>query len=240
MKKTKIMQWLSGILLLLFLVGIVSAYFYVQDYYRADQDAIAQATDQMVEKNISAWKEGNLTYFYPPKDKALNKGFIFYPGGKVAAEAYLPLLSQITERGYTVVLVEMPFNLAVLDSDAALEVIKKVPAVNDWYLGGHSLGGAMASGLMKKHAESFKGLILLAAYPINDATVPSLAIYGSNDKVLRWDNEFPPTALQILEGGNHAQFGDYGPQEGDGEATLSRANQQRQTVELIDAFIQAH
>jgi hypothetical protein len=33
----------------------------------------------------------------------------------------------------------------------------------------------------------------------------------------------------VLEGGNHAQFGSYGPQRGDGTATLSASEQQERT-----------
>ena len=40
-----------------------------------------------------------------------------------------------------------------------------------------------------------------------------------------------------IEGGNHAQFGNYGPQEGDLPATISAEEQQAQTVEAISDFI---
>jgi hypothetical protein len=42
----------------------------------------------------------------------------------------------------------------------------------------------------------------------------------------------------IIEGGNHAQFGDYGPQPGDNQATISRADQQAQTVEAVVKFLE--
>ncbi|HKK64779.1 MAG TPA: alpha/beta hydrolase [Clostridia bacterium] len=41
------------------------------------------------------------------------RGLIFYPGGKVANEAYLPFLVMIAEAGYPVFLAKMPLDLAV-------------------------------------------------------------------------------------------------------------------------------
>ena len=37
----------------------------------------------------------------------------------------------------------------------------------------------------------------------------------------------------VIAGGNHAQFGNYGKQMGDGDAFISVENQQRQTVKMI-------
>ena len=41
-----------------------------------------------------------------------------------------------------------------------------------------------------------------------------------------------------IEGGNHAQFGNYGPQKGDLPATISAQDQQAQTVEAIANFLE--
>ena len=37
----------------------------------------------------------------------------------------------------------------------------------------------------------------------------------------------------VIAGGNHAQFGSYGKQNGDGNASVSAEDQQRQTAELV-------
>ncbi|NTW09008.1 MAG: alpha/beta hydrolase, partial [Anaerolineaceae bacterium] len=47
------------------------------------------------------------------------------------------------------------------------------------------------------------------------------------------------TILQVIEGGNHAQFGNYGPQPGDGTATISTAEQQSQAVDLMVQLFRA-
>jgi hypothetical protein len=41
------------------------------------------------------------------------------------------------------------------------------------------------------------------------------------------------TELEVIQGGNHAQFGHYGPQKGDGTPTLDRDEQQRLTTNAV-------
>ena len=70
---------------------------------------------------------------------------LFYPGAKVEAEAYLPLLDQIRQTGVTCILVHMPFHMAIFDANAAEDVMAQFPEIQHWYIAGHSMGGAMAS-----------------------------------------------------------------------------------------------
>ena len=208
-------------------------YIYTLDYYRAsegvaDSDAV-----------VNAQKIGRLTVFYPGSDKeqAGDTGIIFYPGGKVEAIAYAPLLTQLAERGYTCVLAEMPMNLAVFDINAVEKVYEELPEIENWYLMGHSLGGAMASSYCGKNGDKLAGLILLGAYPVNDADLPTLVIYGSEDHGLDMEKVKLADEVVRLEGGNHAYFGNYGEQAGDGEATISRDMQQVLTVDSILSFL---
>jgi hypothetical protein len=71
-----------------------------------------------------------------------------------------------------------------------------------------------------------------------------LSIYGTNDAAgveifdemrsrLTVDAQFV-----IIDGGNHAQFGDYGPQPGDKAATISRTEQQKRIVEATIKFLE--
>ncbi len=82
-------------------------------------------------------------------------GLIFYPGGKVEYTAYQPLMAACAERDILCVLVEMPFNLAVFDINAADGIQEQYPEVGHWYIGGHSLGGSMAASYLSKHTEKF-------------------------------------------------------------------------------------
>lgn len=163
-------------------------------------------------------------------------------------KAYAPLMKQLAEEGYTVFLTAVPFHLAVFDIDAAEDIMNDHPEIDEWYLAGHSLGGSMAAAYAEKASHPIKGLILLAAYSANDLSDKEfrvLSIYGSHDQVLNLDKveeskkNIPSDSVEmIVEGGNHAQFGNYGLQKGDGSATISALEQQAKTVEWIDSFIQ--
>jgi hypothetical protein len=218
------------------LVILISVFYvYTLDYYRADSTAI-QAFSQ--NETINVQDIDNMIVFYPDKEKDIDIGFIFYPGGKVEAKAYSPLLSELTNKGITCVLLKMPFNLAVFNIKAADKVYEKFPNIQNWYLGGHSLGGAMASSYAEKNSHKLKGLILLGAYPINDSDISTLAIYGSEDDGLD-KTKLKETKNKLeITGGNHAYFGDYGEQKGDGTASITRDKQQSITIDSIIDFIQ--
>jgi dienelactone hydrolase len=171
-------------------------------------------------------------------------GLIFYPGGLVSPDAYVPLLAPLAEKGVKVFVTKPFLNLAVFDAEAALGIAKKEPQLK-WFLAGHSLGGAMAVKAAKKEPSLFAGLALLGAYAdkndvITDANFPVLSISASLDglstptKIEAAKGYLPAnTRYWVIEGGNHAQFGNYGPQQGDGKASIDAANQQQQTREAL-------
>lgn len=234
--KTKKRLKITAIIIVALLVVLFGGfYIYTLDYYRADLVARQTIADQAASIQV----QQNLTVIYPDKESDLSTGLIFYPGGKVEAIAYVPLLEKLSREGITCVLVEMPFNLAVFDVNAADRIYAKLPAIKKWYIGGHSLGGAMASSYVAKNSAKLDGLILLGAYPINEADLPVLAIYGSED--IRLDKAKLaglPNVIPIA-GGNHAYFGNYGEQKGDGTAAITREAQQALAVEAILEFIQS-
>ena len=173
-------------------------------------------------------------------------GLIFYPGGKVAYESYAPLMSALSQRGILCVLIHMPCNLAVLDVDAAKDIPEQFPEIRHWYIGGHSLGGAMAASYAAKHPDDFDGIVLLAAYSTADLTQSGLQIvqiYGTEDGVMnrasyeKYASNLPEGSMEIiLEGGNHAGFGAYGPQKKDGALDISPESQWAQTADAIFAM----
>ena len=181
----------------------------------------------------------------PEKPEA---GLIFYPGGKVEFTAYAPLMAALAEENILCVLLKMPLNLAVLDVDAAKGIPEQFPEVEHWYLAGHSLGGSMAASFAGKHADTYDGLILLAAYSTADLTETGLkvcSLYGDRDGILnlekyqKYRNYLPEDTLeQVLEGGNHAGFGCYGHQEGDGISGLETGAQIQWTADRVLELIQ--
>jgi hypothetical protein len=214
-------------ILLGLLLGLTAGFFwYVNDYYHAEPNALAvlNQIDVIDQKD----------YIELKADSSI--GIIFYPGAKVEPSAYLVLFNQLKLKGINVFITKMPFNLAVLKVNAADSILNHYPEIQHWYLAGHSLGGAMASSYLEENADVFDGLILLAAYPLNDSEENVLTLYGTQDKVLDL-SKLEPYESTPIEGGNHAYFGDYGEQAGDGKASISRSDQQALTAKHILDFI---
>lgn len=217
------------------LTGLLAGfYIYTLDYYRATDD-VHRLIDS---ENLNEEIDNKIVVIAPEKTNDKNTGLIFYPGGKIEAIAYIPFLKQLSQEGITCFLMKMPFNLAIFDVNAANGVYEDYPKIDNWFVAGHSLGGAMASNYMKKNYNKVDGLILLGSYPINDAPVTTLAIYGSED--IRLDLMKLETTENKIEivGGNHAYFGNYGEQEGDGVAIISREEQQAIAIKEIVNFIE--
>ncbi len=188
--------------------------------------------------------QGNYTVL---PQKAGDTGIIFYPGGKVDERAYLPLLKKYAENGITCILVKMPFHLAVFNMNGADGIQKQYPRITKWYLAGHSLGGAMAAVYIARHVSEYQGLILLGAYSTKDLSDTDLTVVwidGDQDgvinqkQVLKNQDHYPEnTYVFMIAGGNHAQFGSYGVQKGDGQASISAKEQWQETVDDTLAVI---
>lgn len=228
-KKNIIKKLIIGIIAVIAL-SVTGFFIYVADYYHADQAAL-----DILKENQNIEIKDNLTILYPevPGDTAL----IFYPGAKVESLAYLPILDKIRDKGITCILVEMPFNLAIFDSDASEEIYQKLPEIKNWYIGGHSMGGAMASSYAAKNQDKVKGLILLGAYIYGDYPVSkTLTIYGSFNNNLEKNIDYTENVV-VIQGGNHAKFGNYGAQKGDPEGTITTEEQQNIAVDNIVDFV---
>ena len=231
----------KGLMIALAVLLVFTAVFgiYAGDYYHADLDAIQNNSLRMDYERMERLEDGSLV-FYPA---AYDSAVIFYPGGKVEALAYIPLMESLAEEGVLTVLMPMPFNLAVLAKNAAEGIPEQFPEVENWYMAGHSLGGSMAASFAAENTAWVDGLILLAAYSTDPVVLPVLSIYGSNDGVMnpekyrQYRPNLPELTEQITDGGNHAGFGFYGPQEGDGEASISRQEQIEQTARLMAEFV---
>jgi len=207
----------------------------------------ALAGDAQVQVSDGEW------LVFQPAGQFPETGLIFYPGGRVDYRAYAPYARAVAAQGYQVVIVRMPLNMAVFNSGAAGDVMDAYPGIQQWAVGGHSLGGSMAANFAAQFPTRVAGLVLLASYPANADDLSSSAlkvvsIYASNDglatggKVTASRSLLPEsTRFVLIEGGNHAQFGDYGAQGNDGAAEINRAEQQAQavaaTVSLLESLI---
>lgn len=214
---------------------ITGAAAYINDYYHSQGVEKSLSSSKTVK--VEEIKEG---YFFDGQGE--DEALIFYPGGKVEYTAYAPMLHGLAEQGIDCFLIKMPANLAVFGKDKADKIIEDYD-YHQWYMAGHSLGGAMASVYTSGHIEDISGLVLLGAYASEDistADFPVLILYGSEDKIMNRENfqkyrsNLPKnTTVLELAGGNHGNFGNYGHQEGDGKASISPEEQQSLVIENI-------
>lgn len=243
MNDTKKRSRLKIVLIIIVSLIIVLAgafLIYTADYYRAQSEALTIVEN---DPDVIVF-DGGIAFGNP----SVGNGFIFYPGAKVEYTAYAPLMKSLSEHDILCVIVKMPFNLAVLNGNAAAGIIDHFPEVRHWTIGGHSLGGVMAADFAFNNADQISKLVLLASYPATDLSqskLSVLSIYGSQDHVLNVSKLEEAKVLMsadftelIIAGGNHGQFGDYGLQAGDGTATISVKQQLDQTVEAIVDFVQ--
>lgn len=190
-------------------------------------------------------------------------GLVFYPGARVDPRAYVTLLAPVVQAGHPVVVVKPPLGFALLDVDAARRAVEDYEAWVDteieperWAVGGHSVGGVAASDFVLDSAESHAGrgtgtevvgLVLWASYPagsLAETELAVLAISGTRD-ALTTPEEIdesrdllpPDTEFVVVDGANHAQFGDYGDQRGDGEAAISDEAARTRIVEATIGFL---
>ncbi|MEI7434563.1 MAG: alpha/beta hydrolase [Methanomicrobiales archaeon] len=199
---------------------------------------------------INVQDNGNFVTFSPIANQPIT-ALIIYPGGHVDYRSYAPIARQIASRGYQVSIVRMPLSLPVFGVNKADEVITAFPGIRYWVIGGHSLGGSMAASYARDNSHKVQGLFLWASYPpgsddLSTTDLKGLSTYGSNDMVLNMGSLnstlvlLPPgTIRKVIEGGNHAQFGNYGPQPGDGVATISAEDQQTQATDLTVRLVRA-
>lgn len=192
-------------------------------------------------------EDGNFTVFEPEVPNGT--GIILYPGAFVDPLSYAYLGKELSEEGYLVCILSVPFKLSIFASMKAEEFIRTRPDVTSWVVGGHSMGGVSAAMFADKKPDLVDGLILLASYPasstdLSDSDLPVLSIFAELDGLTTLaDIEkskalLPASALFVeIPGGNHAGFGMYGDQKKDNEALIANLAQQEFIVAAILDFL---
>ena len=224
----------------------VSWQFWTMQSHNVD-DALLASSDA-----VTVVDSEDVIRFTPAHGAPNATGLIFLPGAMVQPKAYVPLLRAVAESGHPVVLVRLPWRTAPSASARATvweriaETIATSP--HPWMLGGHSRGGALAAQFAGEHASSLAGLILIGTTHPKAASLATLQqpvtkIFGTRDCVADTTamhanaKLLPPSTRWVeIDGGNHSQFGWYGRQLGDCDATITREVQQSQ---LRDAVVAA-
>jgi len=230
------------------LIGTIGLVVWGNDAYPPLQPALdALQSDAQV---IVTQHDGFITF--EPVGTQPTTGFVFVPGGRVDYRVYSPVLKQIAAQGYFVAVVKVRINLAFFDINAPERVISQYPNIVHWAVGGHSLGGVASSSYISQHLDELDGAVFWASYPADDALkntpLKALLVYGTKDTAGSTPytdptllSKFPAdTQIVSIAGGNHAQFGSYGPQAGDQAASISAEDQWAQavatTVQLLESL----
>ncbi|AZC15143.1 alpha/beta hydrolase [Microbacterium sp. ABRD28] len=181
-----------------------------------------------------------------PSDGPGEVGLVYIPGAKVEAAAYAATMADVVaEDGVTVVITKPWLNLAFFDLRPLSSFTDLVPGIDEWIVGGHSLGGVRACQL----AGDADALALFASYcagDVSDSDLPVISIAGSEDglstpeKIAEARPLLPEDALMTeIEGANHAAFGAYGPQAGDNEASITLPEMRSELAGLLAPFVDA-
>ncbi|MGD8330710.1 MAG: alpha/beta fold hydrolase [Acidobacteriota bacterium] len=221
--------------------AVVSTTWFLNIFRTRDVPAAMLADDERV-----TVRDSDATLEFHPVGEAAATGLVFITGGGVAPEAYVPLLRPIAEHGFPVYIVKLPYWMAPLERHKqtavgrALDVIDGTDAEH-WVVAGHSLGGALASRVAARAPQSLVAMVLIGtSHPkeidLSGTPIAVTKVYATNDGVatpemIDTTRDLLPATTRWVEiaGGNHSQFGNYGHQLFDGEATISRARQQEIT-----------
>ncbi|SDC57842.1 Alpha/beta hydrolase family protein [Pelagirhabdus alkalitolerans] len=230
------------IVLIIILIIFMGGYLFLQlRTYSADE----QANEAMQSSSVST---NNNTVIFEPENALAN--LVLYQGALVEPEAYAVFATMLQNKGIRVFIPEMPLNLAILNTSAFEDIKDAHPSEKQWWIGGHSLGGASASIYASENIEAIDGIFFLASYPSSGSDLshidqPVISLHATNDDIIDYDNYqdsmnlLPPhTNFIEIEGGNHSNFAHYGFQSGDGESTITREEQLDKVVQtLIDHII---
>ena len=250
MSKVKRKKIGKRLLLVLAAIVVICAGFAASSLLTKRPAAEAMAVYQEAFDATVIREEADGAVTISPRADPRKTGIIFYVGAQITPDAYTPLLAELAEAGYPCFIPKLNCNMASMEPGAAREIIRDHPEILRWYIAGHSMGGLTASGFATDHPDEVQGLILLAAYTNRDLTgtaLPVLSIYGDADGVLNQELYekrlcwYPENFEEyVIEGGNHAQYGDYGKQPRDKEATVSAQEQRKQTAEFILDWLDRH
>lgn len=209
--------------------------YYVNDYHHAVNVGNAIQSNPTVK--VTDIEDGWL--FDGP---GTTTAMVFYPGARVEASAYAPLMQETAASGIDCFLMKMPANLAIFGINRADAVRSDIAgySYDHWYIAGHSLGGTMAANYISKHTDNWDGLILLSSYPTADLSKTKLRVlsaYGSKDDILNLKKSRIRTLARAEAALRTGNQGSYGVQQGDGVAAISGDDQIDRTVALIRQFV---
>jgi len=175
-------------------------------------------------------------------------GLLFYPGLRIEPKAYLSKLAALSSKAGVNIIIGRPrLNIAAFSIGQADEMRKQLTGIRQWYVAGHSLGGAVACYYASNHLDDLQGVILLGTYcgsDISKSRLRVLTIVAGSDRIIppatieQHTGELPADAQMVrIPGMAHSQFGNYGPQSGDGQPSIDDSQAREAILEAARAFL---
>ncbi|MCL3859665.1 alpha/beta hydrolase [Actinotalea sp. K2] len=240
---------LGGVALALVVVGWLGLLGWLRPFSAVEPAPSAMVSDAAVTVTDSATR-----IILRPVTGATGTGIVFQPGARVEARAYAAALRPLAEAGTLVVVPKQPLGIGFLAAGAFESARADHPEVERWVVGGHSLGGTVASLDAAAHGSGddgdapLVGLVLWASYPASDLsrtlTGEVLSVSADGDGLATPADieasraDLPQdTTFVVVPGAVHASFGDYGPQPGDGTPTLDPDEARRQITGATLTFL---
>ncbi|MCK9793997.1 alpha/beta hydrolase [Isoptericola sp. 4D.3] len=239
-------RWVLRVVLLVLAAAWVVLIAWLRPFVAVEPALAAMRPDDAV-----AVSERATRYVLTPADGGDGTAVFFQPGARVDARAYAAVLRPLAEAGHTVVVAKQPLGIAFLAVGAFDDARDAVPA-DRWVVGGHSLGGTVAAMEADAAGDAGEppaaGLLFFASYPAGDLsgslTAAVESVSGTEDGLStpatidasRADLPAGST-FTVVDGAAHAQFGDYGPQPGDGTPTISDDDARHQISAAAVAFV---
>jgi hypothetical protein len=239
LRRIRITGWTALTSLLVTLVGFLTFFHIVFPADRA-------ATLEVFRDGRVQVEARDARIIMSPTEDSLPQGLLYFPGARVDPYSYLYPLADLAAAGTTVVVVDPLFNMALIDTRGVEELTTDFPEITSWVLAGHSLGGVKAC--LEASHPSVTHLVLFASYCANDISRVAITVVqivgdrdGLLDDSLRREAEalLPPgpRTTVTIPGANHADFGTYGPQPGDGESSLTRAEAREALTEALSTHL---
>ena len=241
MRKRGIKYKLIGCLSVVFIL-LIGAITWLNQSYKPTEELLRLVPEDQYNK------VGDF-YVFDPKIDFNEVGVILYPGALVEPLSYAYYANELSKQGYLVAIPEVNLNLSIIDNEKASQFTKEYEEIKSWYIAGHSMGGVSATTYASNHLNEIDGVILLGSYPssstdLSDTALNVLSLYAEFDGLSTEEKIFDkaenlPSNTSYIEiiGGNHAQFGMYGEQSGDLEATISVLEQQNKMIEATLEFL---
>ncbi|MBE2998066.1 alpha/beta hydrolase [Nocardiopsis sp. HNM0947] len=241
----RLLAWTAGVLAVLLALGAVAFVVWAGNPYEAAPGSLERAERSA---DVAVDEDGVVI---TPRDGGVDTAVVFYPGARVEPEAYAASWAPVVaETGVSVVMPRMPFNLAVLAPGRAEAAMERIDA-DTWYLGGHSMGGAMAAFAAEGDAlaDRTEGLVLWGSYVAGtdlagreDLRVLSVTasedLLADPDTVRERSGNLPEDTVSVeIDGMNHAQFGDYGPQTADGTPRIGDDEAHAELADTTAGFL---